>query len=105
MIGYTGNWSPKALFGNSVLKPTLFFIQNEDNIVIVNHINNQFLHVKTIGYTKENSIYITLSENTFFIVENSKISEYNYENLFNIFKIKDVLLFNQKLSTPLNARY
>lgn len=37
-----------------ILKPNMIFVQNEDNVVIINYVNNEHIFVKKMDYTKNN---------------------------------------------------
>ncbi|CAD8123491.1 unnamed protein product [Paramecium sonneborni] len=101
LIGFGGLWKPLKLYGNRILKSNIVFVQNENNIAIINYINREFIFIQSMDYTVNNQIYISAAKNTFFVVNNKEIFEYNYENLLNIFKSKTVELFGYQIVNPL----
>ncbi|CAD8121096.1 unnamed protein product [Paramecium sonneborni] len=94
-------WKPLKLFGNRILKSNILFVQNEKNILILNQVDNKFNLIQSIDYNMNNEIYISAAQNTFFLVNNKEIFEYNYENLLNVYKSKTVELFGYQIVNPL----
>ncbi|CAK68643.1 unnamed protein product (macronuclear) [Paramecium tetraurelia] len=105
LIGYGGQWMPIKLYGNRVLKSNIVFVQNENNIVLINYFNTEFIFVKQMDYTKGDEIYISSAKDSFFLVKNKEIIEYNYQNLLNIFKSKTVELFGYTIVNPLTVKF
>ncbi|CAK84019.1 unnamed protein product (macronuclear) [Paramecium tetraurelia] len=101
LIGYGGQWKPLKLYGNRMIKSNIVFVQNENNIAIINYINTEFIFIQSMDYTQNNQIYISAAKNSFFLVNNKEIIEYNYQNLLNIFKAKTVQLFEYSIASPL----
>ncbi|CAK84018.1 unnamed protein product (macronuclear) [Paramecium tetraurelia] len=101
LIGYGGQWKPLKLYGNRMIKSNIVFVQNENNIAIINYINTEFIFIQSMDYTQNNQIYISAAKNSFFLVNNKEILEYNYQNLLNIFKAKTVQLFEYSIASPL----
>ncbi|CAD8104503.1 unnamed protein product [Paramecium primaurelia] len=103
LIGFNGQWKPLKLYGNRMLKSNIVFVQNENNIVLINYINTEFLFIKSMDYTQNNEIYISAAKDSFFLVNNKEILEYNYSNLLNIYKSKTVELFGYTIVNPLTV--
>ncbi|CAD8171962.1 unnamed protein product [Paramecium pentaurelia] len=103
LIGFQGDWKPIKLYGNRILRQNVIFVQNENNVAIINYSNQEFIYGQQINYTKGNQIYITQSVNSFFFVNNKELSEYNYEIVNNVFKQKTVELFGYQITNPLGV--
>ncbi|CAK68644.1 unnamed protein product (macronuclear) [Paramecium tetraurelia] len=103
LIGYGGQWKPIKLYGNRMLKSNIVFVQNENNIALINYINTEFIFVKQMDYTQNTEIHISAAKDSFFFANDKEILEYNYSNLLNIFKSKTVELFGYTIATPLTV--
>jgi hypothetical protein len=48
--GYTGEWKPKRVFGNKILKPTLIFIDNGLNMILADYHDGELTLLSQVDY-------------------------------------------------------
>ncbi|CAD8206153.1 unnamed protein product [Paramecium octaurelia] len=105
-----GSFTPIKVFGKK--GNNLVFIQTETSLLVgtfSNKYSPSFEIYKEILISAGTELGVAIGVNTFFVVKSLKgvdqIEEYNYQHLQNIFKLKDLPLFNYKLQKPLTVDY
>ncbi|CAK57135.1 unnamed protein product (macronuclear) [Paramecium tetraurelia] len=105
-----GSFTPIKVFGHK--SNNLAFIQTQTSLLVgafSNKNSPSFEIYKDISISAGSELGVAIGVDTFFVVQTLKgvdrIEEYNYQHLQNIFKLKDLPLFNYKLQKPLTVDY
>ncbi|CAD8206248.1 unnamed protein product [Paramecium pentaurelia] len=105
-----GIFTPIKVFGNK--SNILAFIQTQTSLLIGMFSKIQspsFVIHKVIPILDGSDVEVAIGINSFFVLQTLKgedhIEEYQYQHLQNIYKLKDIPLFNYKLQKPLTVDY
>ncbi|CAD8182292.1 unnamed protein product [Paramecium octaurelia] len=102
-LGFQGSWNVLRIVGNPRYHPNLFFIINNDNVIIADFHKEPTI-VKVLTYT-DSTINVAIGKDSFFVVVHtnakSQIIEYDISNYCNIFQMKELPTYKYKIQLTL----
>lgn len=106
--GYSGEFAPRRVFGNKQLETCLVYIDNTSNLLLA-YYHTELTLLSVIPYSTSGAqIEVGISKQTFFLAQigdTQSVTEYSYEDITDVKKLKTVQLYGHTLGSPLTADY